>query len=41
MHKKKMIISPQGTLVTSPLNVVDNLQKKGVQPLVVVIQVSE
>ena len=41
MHKKKMIISPQGMLVTSPSNVVDDLQKKGMQPLVVVIQVSE
>ena len=41
MHQKKMIISPNGMLMAPPMNVVDDLQKKGVQPLVVVIQVSE
>lgn len=33
--------SPSGMYLTSPINVVDDLQKKGVAPLVVVIQVSE
>lgn len=36
-----MIVNPNGMLMAPPINVVDDLQNKGVQPLVVVIQVSE